>query len=303
MARTDVTQVIERIRRQLESTVRLEITTLGSSLTTSTNPITLTYDLPNSLRAGAVLAVGTELMRVISTDPGAKEATVLRGYMDTDPEAHDSGDEVQINPRFTRFDIFDAIISEIDSWSPDIFTTQDWTTTVTDETQGVEVPAAYSEALGVISVNRNYTEDASTVWPHMGFTLYRGRSASLTPTEGTGMFIRFTDNLGYAKRAGSIAVRMALPIDASTVTEATDLASLFVTPGLLEVIELGVKYRLIADDETGRSARGPQDEPRRAEEVQGGQALSLAQTFLQRYEKRRAQEVRRLRTIYPFQQW
>ena len=303
MARTDVTQVIERIRRQLNSTVRLEVSTLGSSLTTTTNPVTLTYDLPNSLRPGAILAVGTELMRVISVDTGAKEATVLRCYMDTDPEAHASGDEVQINPRFTRFDIFDGIIQEIDSWEPDIFTVSDWTTTVTDTTQGVEVPAAYANAMGVVSVNRNYTEDSSTVWPHMGFTLYRGRSASLTPTEGTGMFIRFTDNTGYARAAGNVVVRMAMPYDSSAVTEDSDLDTILVTRGLLEVIELGVKARLLADDEVGRSARGPQDEPRRAEEVQGGQALTLGQTFLQRYDRRRAQEVRRLRTIHPFQQW
>lgn len=304
MARTEVTQVIERIRRQLNSTVRLEVSTLGSSLTTTTNPVTLTYDLPNSLRPGAILAVGTEIMRVISVDTGAKEATVIRGYMDTDPEAHAAGDEVQINPRFTRFDIFDAVISEMDSWSPDLFTVSDWTTTVSSGvTQGIEVPTAYADALGVIEVRRNYTEDDSAVWPEMHFALHRGRSASLTPTEGTGMFIRFTDNLGYVKADGNVAVRMAVPYDTSTITEATDLAALGVTGGQLEIIELGVKSRLVADEETPRSGRGTQDEPRRAEEVQGGQALSLAQTFLQRYDKRRAQEVRRLRTLYPFKSW
>lgn len=304
MARTDVTQVIERVRRQLNSTVRLEVNVLGSSLTTTTNPVTLSYDLPNSLRAGAVLAVGTELMRVISVDTGAKEATVIRGYMDSDPEAHASGDEVQINPRFTRFDIFDAMLSEIDSWSPDIFTISDYATTLSGGvTQGIELPSSMIDALGVIDVRRNYTEDDSSVWPAMGFTLHRGRSASLTPTEGSGLFVRLTDNLGYAKADGNVTIRVAMPYTSESITEATDLDDILVTRGLLEVIELGIKARLMADDEVGRSARGHQDEPRRAEEVQGGQALTLGQTFLQRYEKRRAQEVRRLRTIYPFQQF
>ena len=304
MARTDVTEVIERVRRQLNSTVRLEINTLGSTLTTSTNPVTLTYDLTNNVRAGALLAVGTELMRVISVDTLAKECTVLRGYMDSSPEAHASGAEVQINPRYNRFDIFDAILSEIDSWSPDLFTVEDYTATVTGgTTQGIELPSTYQDALGVVSVRRNYTEDSSTVWPEMQFDLHRGRSASLTPNEGTGLFVRITENTGYAKRDGNVAIRIAMPYTSENITEDSDLADTNVTRGLLEVIELGVKARLIADDESGRSGRGIQDEPRRADEVQAGAALSLAQTFLQRYERRRNIEVRRLRTITPYTAW
>lgn len=305
MARTTVENTIERIRRQLNSTVRLEINTLGATLTTTTNPVTLSYDLANSIRAGAVLSVGRELMRVISINASSKEVTVIRGWQDSDAEAHSIGDEVLINPRFTRADIYDAIIQEIDSWEPDIFKVTDEVYTIEIEAQGVEVSSANSNAIGVIEVRRNFTEDDSVVWPEYPFMLHRGRSASLTPTEGSGMFIRFTHNTGYAKAAGTVVARLAIPFDSSDITsEATDLVTdVGCNGGLIELIELGVKSRLITDDETGRSARNAQDEPRRNQEVPVGAALQTGQTTLQRYERRRNQEVFRLRQKYQFKAW
>lgn len=305
MARTTVENTIERISRQLASTVRMEISTLGSSLTTSTLTFPLTYDLPNSVRSGAVLSVGRELMRVVSTNPTSKEVTVIRGWQDTDAEAHSSGDEVLINPRFTRFDIYDGIIQEIDSWSPDIFKVADDTGTFAVEATGFEVDSLYANALGVVSLRRNYTEDASAVWPDMPFKLYRGRSGSLTPTEGTGMYVRFTTGVGYVNQAGSYAIRYAIPYDTSLITsEASDLvADVGLDSPLLELVELGVKYRLLMDDETPRTARSVQDEPRRNQEVPPGAGLNQAQMVLQRYERRRNSEVVRLRTLHPFRSW
>ena len=305
MARTTVENTIERIRRQLASTVRLEINTLGSSLTTSTTTFPLTYDLANSVRSGAVLSIGRELMRVITVNVSSKEVTVIRGWQDTDAAAHSAADEVLINPRFTRFDIFDGIIQEIDSWSPDIFKVADATGSFAVEATGFEVPTAYAAALGVVNLRRNFTEDNSLVWPDMPFALHRGRSAQLTPTEGTGMYVRFTKGLGYTTQAGTYAVRYAIPYDTADITsEASDLiADVGLDSPLLELVELGVKYRLLMDDENPRSSRSVQDEPRRNEENPPGGSINQSQAVLQRYERRRNAEVIRLRTLYPFRSW
>ena len=91
--------------------------------------------------------------------------------------------------------------------------------------------------------------------------------------------------------------------DTSTLDMATDLADINISRPMLELIELGVKARLMMDDEIGHSARNAQDEPRRNQDVQPGEALNVAQMMLQRYERRRNIEVRRLRTSYPFQAW
>lgn len=305
MARSTVENTIERIRRQLASTVRLEINTLAGVLTASTNPITLSYDLANSIRSGAVLSVGRELMRVVSINAAAKEVTVIRGWQDSNAEAHAANDEVLINPRFTRADIYDAMIQEIDSWEPDIFTVADDTEAIAIEAQGFEIATAYANAIGVISVRVNYTEDADVIWPEMHYTLHRGAAASLTPTEGTGMFVRFTGNGGHAKKAGTVVARLAIPYDSDDIVdEDTDLiTTVGLDKPLLELVELGVKYRLIGDDETGRSARNAQDEPRRNQEVPAGAASQQGSGMAQMYQRRRNSEVTRLRTKYPFRQW
>jgi len=302
MARTDVTQVIERIRRQLDSTVRLEINVLGGSLTTAETTVSMTYDLSNALRMGAMLSIGTELMRVVNINSAAKTVDVIRGFMDTEPEAHALGDEIQINPRFTRFDIFDGIIQEIDSWEPDLFRIVDLTWETTNDSEGVEVPVAQADAIGVAYVRRNWDDDDNAVWPEYRYDLHRGMTSMLTPTEGSGLYIRFTDNLGYAYD-GDIIAGVAIPYDSTTVTEDVDLVSIGITRSMIELIELGVKSRLMADEEIGHSQRGAQDEPRRNQDVQPGEAMSVAQIMLQRYERRRSLEVRRLRTRYPFRTW
>lgn len=307
MSRSTVENTIERIRRQLASTVRMEINTLGSNVNTSAVTFPLTYDLANSVRSGGVLSIGTELMRVVSVNRVSKEVTVLRGWLDTNAEEHLSGDEVLINPRFTRSDIYDGIIQEIDSWAPDIFTTEDQLVTLAVDDQGFEVDSAHSNALGVIEVRRNYTEQESVVWPSIDFRLHRGASASITPNEGTGLFVRLlpANGGGRIRLSGSALARYAIPYDSAAITgEGTDLVTdVGIDAPLLELIEMGVKARLVMDDETPRGGRGIQDEPRRAEEVPPGSTAQLAQTMLQRYERRRSQEVIRLRTKYPFKAW
>lgn len=305
MARTTVENTIERIRRQLNSSIRLEVNTVAATMTTSTDPITFTYDLPNSVRSGAVLSVGRELMRVVSVNRSAKTANVIRGWEDSDAEAHAIGDEILINPRFTRMDIYDAMLQEIDSWQPDLFKATDIAVTFAEDAQGFEIPSANSNALGLISLRANITEDESTSWPEYAYTLQRGRSANLTPTEGTGLFVRFTANGGRARGAGTAAVRLAVPYVSTDISDETSdlVTDVGLDLPLLELVELGVKSRLIMDDEYARTGRGIQDEPRRTEETQPGAALSMAQFTLQRYERRRHQEVDRMRQMYPYRAW
>lgn len=305
MARSTVENTIERIRRQLNSSLRMEVNTLASSLTTSTDPITLNYELSNSIRPGAILSIGTELMRVIAVNRASKEINVLRGWQDTDAEAHDDDAEVLINPRFTRFDLWDSIILEIASWEPDLYTLSDDVESIAGDAEGFELASAYSNALGVVELRRNFTEDDSSVWPEFPFELHRGASANLTPTEGSGLFVRFTSNGGRARSAGTVLARVAIPYDTALITaESTDLITdVGLDTSLLELVELGVKYRVMMDDEMARSGRMVQDEPRRNDEVPVGAALTAAQFVLQRYERRRRQEVERLRTKYPFRAW
>lgn len=303
MARDTVSTVVERVRRQLNSTVRMEVNVLGSSCTDSETVLTLAHPLTESTRNGGILSIDNELMRIISVSAVAQEVTVLRAWQDSEAAAHDVGTEVLVNPRWTLFDIFDAMFQEIDSWAPDIFTVEHVTMPTTDCTEALELASDYAEAIGVVSVRRNWTTDEEvTVWPELAFTLQRG-GVGWTGAPTTGLLVRF-NSLHKRVYAGNVLITIGMPYTSTDITMATVLSTdKGIGASLLELIELGVKYRLMLDDETGKSARNAQDEPRRNEDVPPGAAMSLGQVLAQRYERRRAAEVIKFRTRYPMSMW
>lgn len=310
MARSTVSTIIERMRRQLASSIRMEINTFGALLPADEveTTVTLSYDLANSLRSGAVLSAGRELMRVISVNVNAKEAYVIRAWQDSVLEVHAIGDEILINPRFTRFDIFDALIEEINSWSPDIFYASDHQFTIADDTQTVELPATFLPAIGVIRVRGQNASAASssTTWPQMEFRLQRGAVGIWDQAVESGMQVRLLTGGTSQGRvaAGKVLVTLAMPFPTAGIAETTDLVTdLGMADSMLDVLQLGIKYRLMGDDEFGATGRTTQDEPRRAEEVPPGAALQVSGSMLQRYERRKSLEVGRLRALYPMEQW
>lgn len=302
MARDSISTIIDKIRRQLNSTVRLEVTTLGASCLAADTTLTLGYDLADSIRPGAVLAIEAEIVRVMAIDVSAKEVTVIRGFQDSTAADHAVGVEVQVNPRFTRFDIFDAIYDEMAGWEPDLWTTDLYETTVADDQEVIELPAAHADCIGVIEVRRNWTSTDSTSWPQVEYRLQRGTS-SWTAAPLSGLLVRFAEGYGRMQ-AGSVMMTIARPYDLSTLSETTAInTDLGVPYSYIDLITLGAKMRLMADDENGRSARNAQDEPRRNEDVQAGAAMSVAQMLAQRYERTRRKEVMTLRGRYPLRTW
>ncbi len=300
MPRDSVSSTIERVRRQLSSSIRMEINALAASVTTG-DTVTMKYDLQVSLRSGSVLSIGTELMRVISVNVASKEVVVLRGWQDTNTETHAADAEVLINPRFTRFDIFDAMTQEIASWTPDIFRVEYFAYASESNDEVIQIPTDQADAIGVISVRSNWTDGISQSWPERTFVLQRGQ-ANWPNVTNTGLQIRVTDNMGRL-HAGNVNIEVGVPFDYELDDEAELLSDRGITGGLLELLELGVKYRLMQDAEVARSQRNAQDEPRRAEEVPPNVAVSLASQYYEMYQRKRGIERRRILASYPLRQW
>lgn len=303
MARTTIGNVIERVRRQLASSLRYEVNVLGAALTASATDTTvqLSYALSAGLREGAVLSVGREDLRVMSVDRNAMTAEVIRGWQDSDAVAHSLGDEVWVNPRFSQVDIAEALADEILAWGRDLYRVADDTFTIADSAETYELPVAWAGAWGVVDVLRNWTVEDTSAWPRIPVKLIRGTTSSGGTYEfdgatTSGLLLRFTDRV----LAGKIHVTVALPFDLSDLSDSIDLVDdVGLQPSMLDVLTLGMKQRLIGDAEHSRHSRMTQDEPRRAEEVPPNAALQdSAQTFVA-YMRRRGEEANRLRALYP----
>jgi hypothetical protein len=294
VARTTVDNTVQRIRRQLNSGYRYETNYLTSSINSSATTLTLSLAIPAGLQPGAVVYVGIEAMRVTAVQSTAGTITVVRGIYDSDAAAHDAGDEVVINPRFSPLDIIDAMQEEIESYGPQLYRVDADEFTVAEVQDILELPLAWSDCYGVIDVRRKWNESDLDSWPRLTVRFQRGDS-NWTTTSGKSI-LRFLQ----ATEVGLVYVQVARPFITSTFTLATDLVNDVKLPSsMLDVVAMGTKLRLLVDNDSGRSARVAQDEPRRAEETPLGATVPPLQLTNALYRNRKQEEINKLRAMWP----
>lgn len=303
MSRNTVEAVIERVRRQLNSALRQESNFLTADIDNAVTSFVLEFDLTPAIQFGAVLSIGKELMRVTAFDSVTKQVTVKRGWQDSDAESHSTGDEVLINPRFTRYDIYDALIDEVSSWSPDLFKVESYQWDVVDNQETVELPASLSDAIGLVRLERNYSHDDSTAWPTLKYRLSRGDVGTWDGVSLSGMLIRLVPRHNHYA-AGKVHAVIARPFDVSSgLAESVDLVSTTgLQPSMIDLLVLGIKLRMLTDDENVRGNRQPASDSRSMQDM-NDRPLEHAQTVRGTYLRRYLQEVTKLRGKYPMRAW
>lgn len=296
MSRTLVSAAVQRVKRQLASSFRYEVNTLASAVSLTDTVITLTYELPASVVSGAVLSIANEEMRVMSSDKVAKQVTVLRGWNGSTALTHDANDEVHINPRFSGLDIYEALVDEITSWGPDLYRTVARQESISDGQQTVTLPSSWRNIFGLVDVRRNWTDDNTTSWARAEGRLQRGVSGTWTDGPSSGIMFRMFPPVYL----GALYFIGAAPFDTDAIAWTSDLVDdVGLKPSMLDVLDMGIKWRLLGDAEAGRSARVAQDTPRRAEEVPPRTASDEATRIYPLYVRRKAEEIDRLRWQYP----
>ena len=68
---------------------------------------------------------------------------------------------------------------------------------------------------------------------------------------------------------------------------------------MLDVLTMGVKMRLLIDNEADRSSRRAQDDSRRAEETPPEAALTSMRVSYPLYLRRRTEEAHKIQALYP----
>ena len=304
MARYTIGNVIERVRRQLNSTMRTETNIVAAPVGVADTVVTFQFALSNSLRPGAVISIGTELMRVVSVEPNTQEVTVIRGWQDSEPSVVLAGTEASINPRFTRFDVFDALIDEIASWETEIYRIESYQWDVDSDVEAVELPANLAEAIGVVEVVRERNDDRIGVWPRLKFRLQRGSVGTWDAVSTSGLLIRlvFTPD---QSRAGKIHALVAVPFDVGEpLAESSNLVTVLgMTPSQVDLLVQGIKVRLLADDENVRSSRQAADASLALNQYNAASNLEHLQVARAVYLRRYSDELNKLRAKYPYKSW
>ena len=296
MSRSLVCSAVDRVKRQLASSFRYEINTLATNLSTVATTVTLGYDLPASVIPGAVISAKQELMRVMQVDRIAQTITVLRGWNGSERLNHSTGDEVMINPRFSGMDIYEALIDELTSWGADLYRILGRVETVSDSQDTINLPQSWRSIYGIIDVRRQWTDEDSSSWPRLSGRLQKGVAGTWTDGPSSGALFRMFPPV----RAGAVYLLAAAPLDVDSISWTADLVDdIGMQASQLDVLDMGIKWRLLGDAEAGRSARVAQDQPRRAEEVPPRSASDEATRIYPLYVRRKQEEVDRLRWQYP----
>lgn len=297
MARTSVSTTVQRIRRQLATNYRWEYNALGLALDASTTSVELSLAHNNSVRVGSILNVGTELMRVTDASPTSNVVTVARGWLDSTAVAHTVADEVLVNPRFTTQDIFEAMIDEVDSWSPALFRTITVEADVTASEETIELPASLANTLGLVAVqavSRDLAAGAYS-WPHIEVRLHR-HSTTWSDATTSGILMRLITPIA----SGQVVYTARVPFDTTLITMDNDLITdVGLSTTMLDVLSMGVRLRLAAEDEMSRLQQHMQDQPQRAADRPPGAGVQPWQALRQMYTERKTQERVRLATLYP----
>lgn len=294
---TTVADLIEQTKRHLYGGGRVAMNLLSSSITTTDSTVSVTRS--QNVGDGSLISIENEIMLAYDIDGPGKSMTVLRGQLGTTAASHASATVIEVNPRFPRAFIIDALKDEVRSWKK-IYKVASASFTVTANSYVVDLTSTYASAHGVIDVQYSPQFAGQGSWKSAGFTALSGmklvRSADSDDiSSGFGLHVP-----GGFPYSGEIRVLFAMPFTTTSWTEATDVNSTVGLDASMEdIAPLGAAARLIAPRDIRRLDMSAQGEPDRPDGVQPGQALSVAANLRKLADDRIGQEAQELYAKYP----
>lgn len=289
---TTVTDLVEDTRRHLYGSVRMDMNRLQTEISdVGAATLTAEFDLQGIVRSG-IIGINDEIMYVLSAVPTSRQVTVLRGFLGSTPAVHAAGSIIEVNPRFPREYIKEALKREINSWGPRLFRVTGHDVAV--GTTGVAYDMPVSDYYHVVDIRSRYTTE--TARPLLrGFSIARDYPIAEFPS-GSALLLPQAPAVGTTLR-----VRIARPFDTSTFDNDTDVeADVGLATSMVDIPSIGAAYRLLSTREIPRTNMSAQPEPRRAEEVPPGHISSVVRQLEVLRNTRMAEEQFLLRERYPY---
>ena len=285
-----VSQLLDRIRRDYLTQGGVQARNkLDASVNAAATTLTFQYDL-GRMQPNTYLSIGLEDLYVWSTDDAAKTAEVDRGVDGSTPASHTTSEVVRVAPRWTDNTILRAVNSELDNlYAYGLYQASSTTVAYTGANIGYALPDAVERVYMV------QAEDySSNEWIELdGWAFERNQDTGTFPS-GKALFLRNGANDGRPVRVTWFGEFTHLTSLSQDVTESG------LDPGAVDVLAMGAAIGLLVGREVGRNFHEAQGNTRRAEEVPPGAEAQGLNPIVRHYERRRAQEMRRLTRRYPY---
>jgi hypothetical protein len=299
-------QCIEKVLRYLAPRPCQQVD-LHSNYTAASGDIVIDGASPaaQAVRPGSVLEVGTNVMYVLEVSSDSNPiVTVVAGYQGSTDANASSGALVSINPRFTRFDISQAINDELYSLSSpsnglgQVLTVQlSYIPTFDGYDLGANFDSATSKILGI-----SYAIVAPTKRnPPIRRGDYRVLRNSVDGTfpSGNGLILSNDEYGSRAQPGFPITVAFLAPFS-PLVNLSDDLLTVAGVPQTMQdIVAMGAEERLATDREIQRNATNAQPDPRKAPEVPAGGMRAATGGLIVRRQRRIDEERARLFRAWP----
>lgn len=288
---TTVATVVDRIERKLRGQRRNTYLRLDGALDNSQTTITLDT-MPGGVDEGSVIQVDYELMLVL-TRTNDTTLEVVRAFDGSVAVTHTDDTLVEVDPRFPRWHLLDAMKAEILSWPS--FCGKLVSTDLTFASTNLN-----ADLTGATSVRQVLRVQKD---PQDAYSPYQDVPFKVTRNENTSNFASgFAIHLNRKAFGESTTVRVTYlqDFDVSTFVAATDLEDdVGVSEDLIDALEMGSIAREFEALEAARSDLSAQGQPRLSEEVPVGYHAQSSSYFFERRDARMMEYQRKLADQYP----
>jgi hypothetical protein len=284
-----VADLIEETRRLLFTGQREERNKLTAAINASVTTLTCTYPM-SAIQRGAKLSINLEDLYV--WDIASQVATVERGQFGSTPASHLINAIINVNPKFSNFEILNAINDEIVSLSSPVNGLYSIATTeLTYNAAIFGYNFAAGSVLDILEVRYSVPGTSGEYLLSNDYGLIRNLSDEYAA--GSAIYVRDA----YPGRTVLVTAKTSFTQLAAAMT--TDTSTTGVPTTALDILSLGAAWRLTAPREIKRNFDEVQGDTRRAQEVPPGANLGGSRELQRLRAIRIQEEAARLRQANP----
>ena len=268
---------------------------LSADYTSGQTTLAFQYSL-GPIKAGTTLSVGLNTFYVWDVNETAQTASVEGGYAgSTDADAN-SGTPVQVSPRWSNSDIFQALNEELNSLSSPLsgmYQMLQTELTYNPARVGFDLPGL-TDVTSIYEVR--YTEpDLLARTPVLDRNMWRLERNNLTSEFSSTYSLKISQSLYQGQK---VTVLYQAPFTAFA-TYNTEVAATGLSATAWDILPLGAALRVGAGAEARRNSISSQPDTRRATEVPPGAAAGSWRQLAALRVQRIAEEASRLAAAYP----
>lgn len=280
---TTVQDLVDETRRHLHGGMQDRLNVLSGAVTSTTGSTVSLEDDIKGVGAGSILEVGLEQMYVRTANGSNNSAVVIRGHDRSVASTHAAGDIVRVNPSYSTFDIFLAVVDEIASLQGSglyQFDTQEFSYQSSDKVYDLTLDTSQRTPLFVHGAAYERSQRYASWAPTRVELLKDLDEGDFPSTYGLKLVGTPRARTLYGHVTGGTLVRATVAFSLGTPSALDDdIADFGVTDVIKPIIPVGAAWRMLLGKEARRVNPDHSHGSRRAEEVQPGSISFLGRAL------------------------